>query len=130
MDRDGRVSRHVPTERLGVGRRHGEISVRRKVDYHAVPHAVFTDPEVASVGLKEAEALKEFGSANVLIGFYQYQDTAKGEAMDVKDYFVKVLVERRGHAILGAHIVGPEASVLIQEIINLMYTKDRSVALQ
>ena len=100
---------------------------RRKVDYHAVPHAVFTDPEVASVGLKEAEALKEVGAANVLIGFYQYQDTAKGEAMDVKDYFVKVLVERRGHAILGAHIVGPEASVLIQEIINLMYTKDRSV---
>jgi dihydrolipoamide dehydrogenase len=47
--------------------------------------------------------------------------------MDVKDYFVKVLVERRAHAILGAHIVGPEASVLIQEIINLMYTESRSV---
>src|SRR5207245_5023871 len=100
---------------------------KRKVDYHAVPHAVFTDPEVASVGLKEAEAIKQFGVANVLIGFYQYQDTAKGEAMDVKDCFVKVLVEREGHAVLGAHIVGPEASVLIQEIINLMYTKDRSV---
>src|SRR2546422_380078 len=100
---------------------------KRKVDYHAVPHAVFTDPEVASVGVKEAEAIKQFGAANVLIGFYQYQDTAKGEAMDVKDCFVKVLVEREGHAILGAHIVGPEASVLIQEIINLMYTKDRSV---
>ena len=100
---------------------------RRKVDYHAVPHAVFTDPEVASVGLKEAEAVKQFGTANVLIGFYQYQDTAKGEAMELKDYFVKVLVERQGHAILGAHIVGPEASVLIQELINLMYTKDRSV---
>src|SRR5438093_241853 len=80
---------------------------KRKVDYHAVPHAVFTDPEVASVGLKEAEAVKQFGTANILIGFYQYQDTAKGEAMDLKDYFVKVLVERQGHAILGAHIVGP-----------------------
>lgn len=46
--------------------------------------------------------------------------------MNVKDYFVKVLVERQGLAILGAHIVGPEASVLIQEIINLMYTPNRS----
>ena len=99
---------------------------KRKVDYHAVPHAVFTDPEVASVGLKEAEAVDRFGAKDVLVGFYQYQDTAKGEAMDLKDYFVKVLLQRRGLAILGAHIVGPEASVLIQEIINLMYTADRS----
>jgi dihydrolipoamide dehydrogenase len=100
---------------------------KRKVDYHAVPHAVFTDPEVASVGLKEAEALSQYGSENLLVGFYQYEDTAKGEAMNVKDYFVKVLVERQGLAILGAHIVGPEASVLIQEVINLMYTPNRSV---
>ena len=99
---------------------------KRKVDYHAVPHAVFTDPEVASVGLKEAEAVAKYGAENLLVGFYLYQDTAKGEAMDVKDYFVKVIVERRGLAILGAHIVGPEASVLIQEVINLMYTPDRS----
>ena len=99
---------------------------KRKVDYHAVPHAVFTDPEVASVGLKEAEAVAQYGPESVLIGFYLYQDTARGEAMDLKDYFVKVLVERRGLAILGAHIVGPEASVLIQEVINLMYTPNRS----
>jgi dihydrolipoamide dehydrogenase len=99
---------------------------KRKVDYHAVPHAVFTDPEVASVGLKEAEAVAQYGPENVLIGFYLYQDTARGEAMGVRDYFVKVLVERRGLAILGAHIVGPEASVLIQEVINLMYTSNRS----
>ncbi len=102
--------------------RHG----KRQVDYHAVPHAVFTDPEVASVGLKEAEAVKQHGANGVLVGFYQYENTAKGEAMDLKDVFVKVLLERRSLAILGAHIVGPEASVLIQEIINLMYTPDRS----
>ncbi len=102
--------------------RHG----KRKVDYHAVPHAVFTDPEVASVGLKEAEAVKQHGANGVLVGFYQYENTAKGEAMDLKDVFVKVLLERRNLAILGAHIVGPDASVLIQEVINLMYTPDRS----
>ncbi len=96
------------------------------VDYHAVPHAVFTYPEVASVGLKEEEAKKNFGTDQVLIGFERYEDTAKGEAMAVKDYFVKIVVERQNLRILGAHIIGPQASILIQEIINLMYTQEQS----
>lgn len=95
-------------------------------DYHAVPHAVFTDPEVAGVGLREKEALELFGSDRILIGFYLYERTAKGEAMAVKGYFVKVILERDTFRILGAHIIGPQASVLIQEIINLMYTPDQS----
>ena len=40
--------------------------------------------------------------------------------MDLEDYFVKVIVEMKSDKILGAHIIGPQASVLIQEIINLM----------
>ncbi|MFO7991426.1 MAG: dihydrolipoyl dehydrogenase [Thermoplasmata archaeon] len=94
-----------------------------KVDYHAVPHAIFTYPEVATVGMKEKEAKEKH---DVLIGYYKYEDTGKGEAMGVKDYFVKVIVESKTYRILGAHIIGPQASVLIQEIINLMYTDDRT----
>ncbi len=94
-----------------------------KVDYHAVPHAIFTYPEVASVGMKEEEAKKEH---DILVGYYLYENTAKGEAMEAKDYFVKVIVEKGSYRILGAHIIGPEASVLIQEIVNLMYTDDGS----
>jgi dihydrolipoamide dehydrogenase len=97
-----------------------------KVDYHAIPHAVFTYPEIASVGLRETEAIEKHGEDNVLIGMQRYQDTAKGEAMDVTDYFVKVLIEKGSMRILGAHIIGPQASVLIQEIINLMYTPSQS----
>jgi dihydrolipoamide dehydrogenase len=102
--------------------------LKRKVpiDYHAVPHAVFTDPEIAGVGLREKEAVEKFGQDNVLVGFERYQDTAKGEAMDVKDYFVKVLLERDSLRILGAHIIGPQASILIQEIVNLMYTTEQN----
>jgi dihydrolipoamide dehydrogenase len=102
--------------------------LKRKVpvDYHAVPHAVFTDPEIASVGLREKEALEQYGQAGVLIGFERYEDTAKGEAMAAKNYFAKVIVERNNLRIIGAHIIGPQASVLIQEIINLMYTQDQS----
>jgi mycothione reductase len=95
-----------------------------KVDYHAVPHAVFSYPEIASVGLKEKEAIEMYGEENVLIGFKKYEDTAKGAAMDVKDFFVKVILEKNTDRILGAHIIGPYASILIQEIIDLMYVPE------
>jgi dihydrolipoamide dehydrogenase len=97
-----------------------------KVDYHAVPHAVFTYPEIASVGLREKEAVEKYGKSNLLIGIQRYEDTAKGLAMGVKRYFAKVMVESTTMEILGAHIIGPYASILIHEIINLMYTPTRS----
>jgi len=102
------------------------LNKKIKADYHAIPHAVFTYPEIGSVGLKEKEAIGKYGEDNVLIGMYRYENTAKGEAMGVKEYFVKVIVEKETMKILGAHIIGPYASVLIQEIINLMYTPEQS----
>jgi mycothione reductase len=94
-----------------------------KADYSAVPHAAFTEPQVAAVGLTEAEANAK--GYKLLIGVALYRDTAMGAAMGEPDGFVKVLVERDTNKILGAHIIGPEASVLIQEIINVMNTEDR-----
>ncbi|MFX0015507.1 MAG: dihydrolipoyl dehydrogenase [Candidatus Hermodarchaeota archaeon] len=96
-----------------------------KVDYHAIPSAVFSYPEIARVGLREKEAIDEYGENKIIIGYQKYEDTAKGLAMGVKDYFVKVILDDQ-RRILGASIIGPQASVLIQEIINLMYTPDRS----
>lgn len=100
-----------------------------KADYHAIPHAVFSYPEVAGVGMSEKEAVEKVGSDKVMIGFYKYENTAKGEAMNVKDYFVKVIVNGSNLEILGAHIIGPQASVLIQEIINVMYAPTRSAGI-
>ncbi len=74
----------------------------------------------------ENEAIEKLGKDNVLVGFYLYENTAKGEAMNVKDYFVKVIVNGETSEIVGAHIIGPQASVLIQEIINVMYSPTRS----
>ncbi|MGB9622787.1 MAG: FAD-dependent oxidoreductase, partial [Candidatus Bathyarchaeia archaeon] len=99
---------------------------REKVDYHAVPHAVFTYPEIASVGMREKEAVQNYGEENVLIGVERYEDTGKGIAMNAKNYLAKVIVERGSMRILGAHIIGPYASILIQEVVNLMYTPDQS----
>jgi mycothione reductase len=94
-----------------------------KKDYHAVPNAIFTYPEIAAVGLSEREALAKYGENNILLGIARYEDTAKGIAMGIKDCFVKVIVKADELEIIGAHIIGPYASVLIQEIVNIMYTQ-------
>lgn len=118
--------KHVANYEALVVYNNAVLGGKMKVDYHAVPHAVFTYPEVASVGMGEEEAIRTRGIGNVLIGIKRYQDTAKGEAMGAKDYFVKVIVEGDTLRILGAHIIGPHASVLIHEIIPLMYTEGRT----
>ncbi len=129
-DADGRYPfKHVANYESEVVYYNAVLKQKTRVDYHAIPHAVFTYPEIASVGLKEDEAVREFGKKEVLVGFYKYEDTAKGEAMAVKDYFVKVLIHRSSNKILGAHIIGPYASILIQEIINLMYTEEQSASI-
>jgi dihydrolipoamide dehydrogenase len=126
-DADGKYPfKHVANYEAQVVYYNAILKRKVRIDYHAVPHAVFTHPEIASVGLKEKEAVEKYGEDKVLIGLHRYQDTAKGEAMSVKDYFAKVIVEKSTMKILGAHIIGPHASVLIQEIINLMYTPDQS----
>lgn len=94
------------------------------VDYHAVPHAIFTWPEVAAVGMNQEQAEAAVGPDKVLVGFQRYIDTARGMAMQAEDAFVKLILEDDSFRILGAHIVGPEASILIQEVINLMYTPE------
>jgi mycothione reductase len=90
-----------------------------KMDYSATPHAAFTHPQIASVGLKQEEAKKSY---SILVGKAFYRDTAMGAAMGNPAGFVKVIVEKQTGKILGAHIIGPEASLLIQEITNAMIT--------
>jgi mycothione reductase len=118
--------KHVANQEAAVVFYNAVLEKKIKVDYHAVPHAVFSYPEIASVGLGEKAAIEQYGMDKVLIGFYRYEDTAKGEAMNEKDSFVKVVLEQKTKKILGAHIVGSQASVLIHEIIPLMYTKNQT----
>ena len=118
--------KHAANYEASVVYNNAVLKRKVKADYHAVPHAVFSYPEIASVGLGEKAAIEQFGEEKVLIGFYRYEDTAKGEAMDEKDCFVKVILERDTMKILGAHIIGPYASVLIHEIIPSMYTKEQT----
>lgn len=91
---------------------------KQKFNYQQVPHAVFSYPQIASVGLTEKEALKQ--SKRVLVGKSKYWETAKGEAMLEKDAFAKAIVENDSYKILGFHVIGPYAPILIQEVINVM----------
>ena len=105
----------------------GPAASKTSADYHAIPHAVFTYPEIAAVGMGEAEAVETYGEENVIIGAAPYGETGKGAAMGLteSEYFVKVLLKNGTGDLLGAHIIGPQASVLIQEIVTCMYTEER-----
>lgn len=113
--------KHVANYEAGVAWHNSVHEHKVKVDFSAAPHAVFTHPQVASVGLKEEEAKQQ--RYKVLVGRAPYKDTAMGAALGVPEGFVKVIVERETGKILGAHIIGPEASILIQEIVNAMVTE-------
>jgi dihydrolipoamide dehydrogenase len=96
---------------------HGKKS---RLNYLTVPHAVFSYPEIASVGLTEQEAVKLMGKQEVLVGKAMYSDVARGEAMMETGGFTKAVVHRKSGKVLGYHIIGPQASILIQEVVNVM----------
>lgn len=95
---------------------------KRKValDLHAVPHAVFTNPQVGQVGMTEEEAKV---GRKVMVGVSRYFDTAMGYAYGDEEAFVKVVVEYPTRKILGATVAGPQASTLVQQVVNLMYAE-------
>lgn len=92
------------------------------VDYSAVPWAIFTNPQVGHVGLTEAEAIAK--GYEIYVATKRYSEVAKGFAMgyspgDEDDGLVKIIIDK-SYKILGAHIIGPEASLLIQPFVFLM----------
>ena len=95
-------------------------SKKSRMNYLTVPHAVFSWPEIASVGMGEAESVKLIGKQEVLVGKAMYTDVARGEAMREEEGFTKAIVHRKTGKVLGYHIIGPHASILIQEVVNAM----------
>jgi mycothione reductase len=89
-----------------------------KANHHAVPSAVFTSPQIASVGLTEQEA-RARGIRHVTAK-QMYADTAYGWAMEDTASFAKVVADPETGLLLGAHVMGPEASNVIQPLIAAM----------
>jgi mycothione reductase len=88
-----------------------------KMDYTATPHAIYSYPQIASVGMMEEAASR---GHKILVGRARYWDVAKGEAMMEETGFAKAIVEADSGKMLGFHIIGPFAPILIQEVINAM----------
>jgi mycothione reductase len=83
-----------------------------------VPHAVFSDPQIAAVGLTEAEARAT--GTEIAVGVRPYSDTAYGWALEDTTSFAKVIANPETRLILGAHIMGPYAALLIQPLVQAM----------
>jgi mycothione reductase len=86
------------------------------VDYSAMPHAIFSSPQVAGVGYTEQE-LKQRGKKEYVKSIYRYIDTAMGQAIEDREGLVKLLVSKENRKILGCHIIGSQASILIHEVL-------------
>src|SRR6476469_2668772 len=87
-------------------------------DHRFVPHAVFTSPQVASVGLTEEQAVQQ--GIRYVTAKHDYAGIAYGWAMEDTTGCAKLLADPASGRLLGAHIIGPQASTLIQPLIQAM----------
>ncbi|MEO0535943.1 MAG: FAD-dependent oxidoreductase [Cyanobacteria bacterium P01_A01_bin.123] len=99
----------------------------KKADYRVIPWATFTEPELARVGLTEAEARRRYDDVYVLKHEFKEVDRALAEAAGIG--FAKFITRSNGE-ILGAHIVGPSAGELIHEVVLAMSYKLKIDALK
>ena len=106
--------KHTANREAGIAWYNATHAEKTAVNYAATPHAVFSRPQIARVGSTEEEAAREH---EILVGRAEYSSIAMGTAMGAGG-FAKAVVDRKSRRILGFHIVGPEASTLIQEVVN------------
>ena len=100
----------------------GSAEEKKEAEYSAVPWAIFSYPQIGHVGMTEAEALEK--GHEIYIAIKKYSSIAKGFAMgyeknDIDDGFVKLVVDKT-YKILGAHVIGPHAAILVQPFVYLM----------
>ncbi|MBI3109845.1 dihydrolipoyl dehydrogenase [Candidatus Daviesbacteria bacterium] len=108
--------RHTANDQVGFAIRNAFTDKKVPFDYFAIGHAVFSSPQVGGVGKTEQE-LKKMG-IKYKVGKAELKDTGMGGALQ-ENGLAKVLVDEQNN-ILGVHIIGPNASILIHEAIVAM----------
>ena len=98
----------------------------KEMDYRLKLFGVFTEPQVASVGLSEREALAQ--GLDIITASYPFDDHGKSMTMGETHGFVKLLCNREGE-LLGGSCVGPEAVELIHEIVVAMHFRAKAADL-
>ncbi len=89
-----------------------------EADHRFVPAAVFTEPQIATVGLTEQQAAEQ--GLEFVVARQDYAGIAAGWAREDTTGFVKLLAEKSTGKLLGAHIIGPEAATIVQPLIQAM----------
>ncbi|MFX0035530.1 MAG: dihydrolipoyl dehydrogenase family protein [Candidatus Hermodarchaeota archaeon] len=100
----------------------GPENQKTSVDYSTVPWAIFTYPQIGHVGMTQTEAIDK--GYEIFVAIKNYSTVAKGFAMGFEsgqedDGFVKLIVDK-SYRILGAHVIGPHAALLVQPFVYLM----------
>jgi len=94
------------------------LGKRIPVDYSAMPHAIFSSPQIAGVGLREQDLKSR--KMNYAVGKYNYINSGMGLALQDKEGFVKIFADKKTRKIVGCHILGTDASTLIHEVVVAM----------
>jgi len=108
-----------------VASEEGKIAVEnmtgktKKMDYKVVPWAVFTSPEIGTVGMSQAQA-KEKGH-NVCFGLFPFSNSGKAYITGETEGFIKIITDKDTGEILGARMIGPRASDLVHEVAVAMH---------
>jgi dihydrolipoamide dehydrogenase len=97
----------------GIVAAKNSMGIPCSMDYSVIPAAIFTSPEIASVGLREQEAADR--GITFRKGVFPFRALGKAHAMGELSGFIKILSEEPSDRIIGAHIIGPHASDLIHE---------------
>ena len=84
------------------------------LDYNSIPGCTYCQPQVASIGLTETKAIEE--GYSVIVGKFPFSASGKSAAIGQREGFVKIVFDEKYGEILGAHIIGEEATELIAEL--------------
>lgn len=96
---------------------------RAAMHYHTVPSIIYTWPEIATVGLTEGEARAQTGSAGareIRLGRFPFSANGRARTMGESGGFVKFVADARTNEVLGCHMIGPNVSELMAEVVLAM----------
>ncbi|MGH2399771.1 MAG: FAD-dependent oxidoreductase, partial [bacterium] len=95
---------------------------RLRINRRALGHAIFTDPEIGSVGYVEHEVPEPFEATAVIVTFDQ---VARAELSGERRGIIKVVADRKTHLLLGCHIIGPQAAELVHDAALIIHKEGR-----
>lgn len=104
---------HVASEQ-GIVAAENIMGINKEIDYKAIPACIYTKPEIASVGMTEAEAKKS--GIEYKVGKFMLSNNGKALIMnEIEGTMVKIITDKKYEEVLGMHIFGPRATELIAE---------------